>query len=99
MTRTEQSHRPCVVRETYVIARTRRASYDGMGGTERDWHALVTRQSDGKQAVVIRKWRWLFERALRTESLDKTFRRLDACEGENEPVTYSVESHGRLNRG
>ena len=50
---------------------------DGMGQTKDDFHATVTRISDGKQLVIIRDWRWRMHMALRRKPLDRAFKRMD----------------------
>jgi len=53
-----------------------RSSYMGPD----DWHATVTRRSDGKELVWISAWHWLLRWKLRRSALDRAFRRSDAYE-------------------
>jgi hypothetical protein len=50
---------------------------DGMGRTLNDWHATVTRRSDGAQLVFIAEWRWLLNLQCTRYHLDRSFRSLD----------------------
>ena len=48
--------------------------------TSDDWHATVTRLSDGKQLLFIRAWLRLLKWQTRRAALDRAFRRADAYE-------------------
>lgn len=50
---------------------------NGMGQVADDWHATITRNTDGKQAVCMARWRWLLRWRTRRGALDRDFRRLD----------------------
>lgn len=50
---------------------------DGMGQINDDWHATVTRRSDGKQLVFIARYRWLIDWKTRREALDRHYRYAD----------------------
>jgi hypothetical protein len=42
-----------------------------------DWHATVTRKSDGAQLIFIAPWRWLLKLKVRKKALDRAFRDFD----------------------
>jgi hypothetical protein len=42
-----------------------------------DWHATITRKSDGKQAIVTASWLWLLRWRTRRIACDRMFRRID----------------------
>lgn len=50
---------------------------DGGGQTNDDWHATVTRQSDGIELIWISRWRWVLNLQLNPKRVDKAFRRYD----------------------
>lgn len=50
---------------------------DGMGQVNDDWHATITRLSDGKQLVSIAAWLWLLKWRTRRAALDRSFARVD----------------------
>lgn len=47
---------------------------DGAGQINDDWHATVTRRSDGKEMLFIARYRWLIEWKTRREALDRHYR-------------------------
>lgn len=50
---------------------------DGMGQVADDYHATVTRHSDGAQLIFISKWRIVLDWRTRSEKLDRAFARYD----------------------
>lgn len=50
---------------------------DGMGQTSDDYHATVTRSSDGMQLIFMSAWRWLLKWKTRRSALDRAFRYQD----------------------
>lgn len=50
---------------------------DGDGQVGDDWHATITRLSDGKQIVSIAAWLWLLKWRTRRAALDRAFARVD----------------------
>jgi hypothetical protein len=52
----------------------------GHGQVGDDWHATITRKSDGKQAIQIASFRWLILRRTRRAALDRLWRRIDRRE-------------------
>lgn len=53
---------------------------DGDGQVNDDWHATITRKSDGKQTILTASWRWLVLRRTRRAALDRMWRRIDRRE-------------------
>lgn len=47
---------------------------DFMGQTRDDYHATVTRLSDGLELVWISDWRWLLNWKTRRAALDRAFK-------------------------
>lgn len=50
---------------------------DGQGQVADDYHATVTRTSDGEQLIFISRWCWLLEWKTRRSALDRAFARSD----------------------
>jgi hypothetical protein len=50
---------------------------DGGGQTSDDYHATVTRISDGTRLIFIAEWRWVLLWQVRRGALDRAFRRHD----------------------
>jgi len=48
--------------------------------TPDDYHAIVTRRSDGKQLVFIAAWRWVLRLKVRRAALDRAFAASDRYE-------------------
>lgn len=48
--------------------------------TNDDWHATVTRRSDGKELVFIAAFLWLIKWRVRRAALDRAFHRSDDYE-------------------
>lgn len=49
----------------------------GDGQVADDWHATITRRSDGKRAVEVASMAWLILYPTRRKALDRTFRWID----------------------
>lgn len=62
------------MRTEYHIKIIRR---DGMGQTSDDYHATVTRLSDGQELVWIATWKWVLKLKVRRGALDRAFRNFD----------------------
>lgn len=60
--------------ETYEVKIIPR---DGMGQTKDDYHATVTRISDGKELIFIADWVWLIQWRTRRKALERAFNRSD----------------------
>ena len=50
---------------------------DGMGQTKDDYHATVTRLTDGHELIFISDWMWVMRRKTRRPSIERAFRRSD----------------------
>lgn len=50
---------------------------NGAGQTNDDYHATVTRRSDGVELIWISRWRWLLKKKVRRRALDKFFKQYD----------------------
>jgi hypothetical protein len=50
---------------------------DFQGQTADDYHATVTRISDGSQLVWIATWKWLLNLKIRRRALDRAFEGFD----------------------
>jgi hypothetical protein len=46
---------------------------DGGGQTYDDYHATVTRLSDGEVLLWVNRWKWVLKLHLRRKNLDKQF--------------------------
>ncbi len=53
---------------------------DGLGQTRDDYHATVTRSSDGAQTIVISDYLWLLKRRVRRKALDRLYKSIDKRE-------------------
>lgn len=60
----------------YLIKRTKRC----FDQTSDDYHATVTRLSDGKQLIFISNFKRLLTWRLRPKALDRAYRRVDKYE-------------------
>lgn len=65
------------MRTEYHIKIIRR---DGQGQIADDYHATVTRLSDGQELVWIAGWMWLLKLKIRRGALDRAFRDFDKRE-------------------
>lgn len=59
--------------EKYDVKIVRR----GFQQSSDDYHATVTRRSDGVQLIWISRWRWLLKKKVRRRALDKYFKQHD----------------------
>jgi chloramphenicol 3-O-phosphotransferase len=50
---------------------------DGMGQTRDDYHATITRLSDGLQLISISDYRWLLGWRTRRKAIERSFARAD----------------------
>lgn len=53
---------------------------DHQGQIKDDYHATVTRLSDGKQLVYISGWRWVLKIQTRRKALDRDFKHAEKRE-------------------
>lgn len=59
---------------------------DFQGQTRDDYHATVTRLSDGLKLVWIADWRWLLKWKTRQKALDRAFENYDKHQAKLEEV-------------
>jgi hypothetical protein len=62
------------MRTEYHIKIVRR---DFQGQTADDYHATVTRLSDGQELIWIASWKWLLKLKIRRGALDRAFKGFD----------------------
>lgn len=53
---------------------------DHQGQLKDDYHATVTRHSDGKQLIYIAPWRWLLKIKTRRKTIERDFKYVDKRE-------------------